>query len=210
MKTSRITQAACMAIIALATAAITPPVEAQTTTMHTSTALRLRAGPTTSSRVVAVIPHGTAVSVGTCENGWCESQYEGRNGYTFSRYLIDTGNRAQENAFPQCRGAGPIAPTAPPSSASPYSREYVQSWLRPRRDRGDRVAVPGVEDSGERAGSIREITANYFHFHLGELNGREKHFCLPYAAVRSLEIVETGPGNTAFYRIILFPEWVGS
>jgi uncharacterized protein YraI len=209
MTTSRLQRAACVMGIALSMAVAPGMGSAQTITMHTSARLPLREGPAADSPVRTDVPGGTAVEVGICENEWCEARFGLWSGYLDSRQLLDAGNRAQENAFPQCRGAGPITPAALPASESPYSREYVQSWLRPRRDRGDRVAVPGLEDQGEGAGSIREVTANYFHFHLGELNGREKHFCLPYGAVRSLEVVESGPGSAAVYRIILFPTWRG-
>jgi uncharacterized protein YraI len=207
MTTSRIQRAACVVGIALAVAVVPDMASAQTITMQTSARLPLREGPVADSPVRTDVPSGAAVEVGICENEWCEARFGVWSGYLDSRQLLDPGNRVQENEFPQCRGAG-IRTQASTTSTSPYSREYVQSWLRLRRDGSSNVSVPGLGTQGPRIRRIREVRDSYFHIHLGELNGREEHFCVPYAAVKSLEAVESGPGKPTEYRIILFTEWV--
>jgi hypothetical protein len=45
----------------------------------------LRSSPGTNSTVVTLIPKGTSVEVGKCSNGWCQTSYNGQDGYTFAR-----------------------------------------------------------------------------------------------------------------------------
>ena len=47
----------------------------------------MRDTPTTSGKVLALIPKGTSVEVATCTNGWCQVSFNGQQGYAISRNL---------------------------------------------------------------------------------------------------------------------------
>jgi hypothetical protein len=47
----------------------------------------LRSSPGTNSTVMTLISKGTSVEVGKCSNGWCQTSYNGQDGYTFARNL---------------------------------------------------------------------------------------------------------------------------
>jgi uncharacterized protein YgiM (DUF1202 family) len=49
--------------------------------------VNLRDTPTTSGKVLALIPKGTSVEVATCTNGWCQVSFNGQQGYAISRNL---------------------------------------------------------------------------------------------------------------------------
>src|SRR5262245_23887147 len=68
------------AIVMLATAAYAKP-----TTVTSE--VNLRDMPTTSGKILALIPKGTSVEVATCTDGWCQVSYNGQQGYVISRNL---------------------------------------------------------------------------------------------------------------------------
>lgn len=49
--------------------------------------VNLRDMPTTSGKILALIPQGTSVEVATCTNGWCQVSYNGQQGYVISKNL---------------------------------------------------------------------------------------------------------------------------
>jgi uncharacterized protein YraI len=49
--------------------------------------VNLRDTPTTSGKVLALIPKGTSVDVATCTNGWCQVTFNGQQGFVISRNL---------------------------------------------------------------------------------------------------------------------------
>ncbi len=49
--------------------------------------VNMRDTPTTSGKVLALIPKGTSVEVATCTNGWCQVSFKGQQGYAISRNL---------------------------------------------------------------------------------------------------------------------------
>jgi uncharacterized protein YraI len=51
----------------------------------TTTDTNLRKGPGTDSEVLTLIPKGTSVEVGKCTNGWCETSFDGKDGYVIAR-----------------------------------------------------------------------------------------------------------------------------
>lgn len=187
---------AAVIVVALTTA---PIASTQTSTLYAVARLRLRAQPNLNARVVATIPPRDSVQAGegACRGMWCRVDYNGRVGYAAEQFL--TG-------FPQCIGMSPRASSQPPQGRSPYSRAYIQNWLNARRREGANISVPRLGTEGERNRRVREVTADYFHIHLGELAGREEHFCVPYAAVKRLHSVSTGRGEQ--YTITLFDEWL--
>ena len=49
--------------------------------------VNLRDTPTTSGKILALIPKGTSVEVTTCTGGWCQVSFNGQQGYVISRNL---------------------------------------------------------------------------------------------------------------------------
>jgi uncharacterized protein YraI len=54
---------------------------------HTSANLNLRAGPSMSHKVKAVIPAGAAIDIHSCGHTWCYMGWAGHEGYVHSDYL---------------------------------------------------------------------------------------------------------------------------
>jgi hypothetical protein len=63
------------------------------TTARTTTALNLRTGPSTSNRVLVVMPPGSSVRLvdGVPQAGWYRVAFSGREGFCFGQYLTVTG-----------------------------------------------------------------------------------------------------------------------
>jgi uncharacterized protein YraI len=80
MNFARIAASAAIFTLLSAVGATAKPV---TTTGETN----LRKGPGTDSPVLTLIPKGTTVEVGKCSNGWCETSWEGKDGYAISQNL---------------------------------------------------------------------------------------------------------------------------
>jgi Bacterial SH3 domain len=53
----------------------------------TTAETNLRKSPGTDSPVLTIIPKGTTVEVGKCNNGWCETSVDGRDGFVIARNL---------------------------------------------------------------------------------------------------------------------------
>src|ERR1700742_1687336 len=47
----------------------------------------LRKGPGTDSEVLTLIPKGTTIEVGKCTNGWCEANFDGKDGFVIGRNI---------------------------------------------------------------------------------------------------------------------------
>jgi uncharacterized protein YraI len=47
----------------------------------------LRQAPASESKVLAVIPKGSAIQVGDCSNGWCRVSWNGRGGYILTKSM---------------------------------------------------------------------------------------------------------------------------
>ena len=45
----------------------------------------LRSSPGTSSPVLTLIPKGTSIEVGKCSNGWCQTSFNGQDGYAIAQ-----------------------------------------------------------------------------------------------------------------------------
>ena len=46
---------------------------------------KLQQSPAGSSKVLAIIPQGSAIGVGDCSNGWCRVSWNGRDGYVLTK-----------------------------------------------------------------------------------------------------------------------------
>jgi len=87
---------------------------------------KLREAPAAASKVLAVIPAGSAVKVGDCGNGWCRASWNGHDGYilTKSMHLSDRAFRntpEQDQAREEDEGddEAPVVPDdAPPPSST--------------------------------------------------------------------------------------------
>jgi hypothetical protein len=66
----------------------------------------LRKEPNTTSEILATVPKGTKVEVGTCEKDWCQVSYNGQDGYMIAQNLAVV--------------AGPRPPGQPRVVAAPY------------------------------------------------------------------------------------------
>jgi hypothetical protein len=72
----------------IAVAALVLSVAAANATPNTVTAeVNLRDTPTTSGKILALIPKGTSIEVTACINGWCQVSFNGQQGYVISRNL---------------------------------------------------------------------------------------------------------------------------
>ena len=98
-----------------------------------STSVNLRAGPGVDQAVIAVLPKGSAVSVGACTAGWCEVTHRSRRGYVAQRYLAATK---------------PAAPKMPPYAgvqlSPPHSISFRDAWTRAPRMPGAGCFVNGA------------------------------------------------------------------
>lgn len=59
-------------------------------TAYTATALHVRERGALDAGVLGTLPRGTAVSVGTCEDRWCEVSTDALSGYAARRHLSRT------------------------------------------------------------------------------------------------------------------------
>jgi len=70
--------------------------------------LNLRAGPTTKSSVLIVMPRGTTVDAYACGRYWCRVEFAGYSGFASTSYL-DVGGPGYAAASPP----PPITPLTP-------------------------------------------------------------------------------------------------
>jgi hypothetical protein len=47
----------------------------------------LQQAPASGSKVLAVIPKGSAITVGDCSNGWCRVSWNGHDGYVLTKSM---------------------------------------------------------------------------------------------------------------------------
>lgn len=76
----------------------------------------LRQGPATDSKVVAIIPRGSAIKITDCSNGWCRASWNGRDGYILTKSVRLAGARrtATEAGQPEEPDAGDDVDTGTP------------------------------------------------------------------------------------------------
>jgi uncharacterized protein YraI len=101
--------------------------------------VNLRDTPTTSGKILALIPKGTSVDVATCTNGWCQVTFNGQQGFVISRNLSiaqTAPRRVVRRPMPQVYAdeevvydPGPVYVGPPPpyyydGYYSPYYRGY--------------------------------------------------------------------------------------
>jgi uncharacterized protein YraI len=74
-----------------------------------SAKVNLRSGPGTASEILATIPVGSTVGVGSCEGEWCQVTWNGQSGYAIERNLNRGGSR-QAGVYPGQPGYQPEYP----------------------------------------------------------------------------------------------------
>ena len=79
-------------------------------------------GPAAESKLLAVIPKGSAIAVGDCSNGWCRVSWNGRDGYILTKSVrfTESARNSPEPNQPPLSGdeeATPDVAPVPPSSA---------------------------------------------------------------------------------------------
>lgn len=107
----------------------------------TSKRLNLRAAPSRTAERLTLIPRGTRLEVGDCEDGWCAVTFRGASGFVASRYLSE-----RPTARPITAGRGYInsqgywvpSPTrtadgAPPPGATAQCCDGTYSFSMSRR-----------------------------------------------------------------------------
>lgn len=75
----------------------TPAVKKSTSTSKTTTAVNLRASGSTKSKILAVVPKGTTVTVTATKSGWSKVTYKKRTGWLSSKYLKSTTTTANKS-----------------------------------------------------------------------------------------------------------------
>ena len=76
----------------------------------------LQQAPATESKVLAVIPKGSAIKVGDCSNGWCHAWWNGRDGYILTKSMRLAGQSEAQDGADDNNPAAPDEATATPSS----------------------------------------------------------------------------------------------
>lgn len=111
----------------------------------TSSNANLRASPSTSARVLTVIPKGTALQTGTCTT-WCAVSYSGQQGYVSKSVLsfrentptspVPAGRLPTSSTYTNVDGQQiqrPVMSDAAPVGASAHCRDGTYSFSTHRR-----------------------------------------------------------------------------
>lgn len=126
----------CFARIA-ATAAIftlVSVVGAAAKPVATTTDTNLRKSPGTDSPVLTLIPRGTTVEVGKCNNGWCQASLNGQDGYVIAQNVgMAVARRAPEVVEEEVDDYGPPVAYGAPYVVGPpvyygYGPYYGYGW----------------------------------------------------------------------------------
>lgn len=83
----------------------------------------LRKAPGTESPVLTIIPKGATVEVGKCSKGWCEANFESRDGFVIARN-VGLGRPRKARAAGQVYDEEVIEDVGPPRFAPPLYYGY--------------------------------------------------------------------------------------
>jgi uncharacterized protein YraI len=117
MSLARIAAAAVVFTLLSAVCATAKPIA---TTAETN----LRKDPGTKSEVVTLIPKGTTVEVGKCNNGWCQASLNGQDGYVIARNVGMAPARRGPPRGPQVYDEGADDYGPPPAYGPPVAYGY--------------------------------------------------------------------------------------
>ena len=109
-------------------------------TAYTTAAVTLRAKPVPNARSVARLAAETPVHVVACENGWCQTTVNGRNGYLprLSLSAEPNGSFKEGSGYTNSKGNRVRSPTRtpdnqPPPGATAQCRDGTFSFSQSRR-----------------------------------------------------------------------------
>jgi len=109
-------------------------------TAYTTAAVTLRAKPVPNARSVARLAAETPVHVVACENGWCQTAVNGRNGYLprLSLSAEPNGSFKEGSGYTNSKGNRVRSPTRtpdnqPPPGATAQCRDGTFSFSQSRR-----------------------------------------------------------------------------
>jgi len=88
-------------------------VAAQAATAATTANVNIRAGAGTQFRVIATVPAGTRLDIGTCRAGWCDLTLRGQRGFMAQSLLqtAPTGPEQPQRAAMPVDNSQPMAPS---------------------------------------------------------------------------------------------------
>jgi len=128
----------CLCILSLS-------VFSQNAIKYTSSNLNLRSTPSTSGRVLTVIPKGTSVNIAEdCDCTWIKVYYNGKIGYVSSNYLTKQTQKQSIVATPNSvikyytntngeRVQSPTSYNSRPAGATALCRDGTYSFSKNRR-----------------------------------------------------------------------------
>lgn len=119
------------------------------TEVTTSANVTLRDSTSSTSEKITVIPQGTHITIGDCNGGWCETEYNGYSGYVSERYVTSTQTNQTPITTQETHSTSPIhyytntagnqvqSPThydnGPPSGATAQCNDGTYSFSQSRR-----------------------------------------------------------------------------
>ena len=93
----------------------------------------LHAAPTTGSRVVAVVPAGVELSIGSCSKVWCAASWRGAALWVAKRDLGPATGKGYINSDGQKIPSPRMSPSGPPPGASAQCNDGSYSFSTHRR-----------------------------------------------------------------------------
>ena len=116
-------------------------VTASDPTAYTTAEVRLRAEPTATARVLAILKAGTRVRLNGCADGWCSVTARGRTGYLLEESLTSKSPKPpveQGRGYKNSRGVWVPSPqrtpdNVPPQGATALCRDGTYSFSQSRR-----------------------------------------------------------------------------
>jgi SH3-like domain-containing protein len=125
-----------------------------------SSAVNLRAGPSSNAQQIAVLQPGEPVQTGEISGGWVKvTRADGTSGWVYSSYLSG-GKRASSGTQVADTSTGSLAATPPPAPKAARPRAVVHGASGDLEDRIARIAsrLPGYARPSDSAQSVFTFT----------------------------------------------------
>jgi uncharacterized protein YraI len=123
-------RAAALAVVSLVLSAASANAKPTNVTAE----VNMRDTPTTSGKILALIPKGTSVEVATCTNGWCQVTFNGQQGFVISRNLgmaQPAPRRVVRRPMPQVYADDEVVYDPGPVYVGPPSPYYYGGYYGP-------------------------------------------------------------------------------